>query len=308
MNNKLGEIIQNIEKVIIGKTEVIECVLCALLSKGHVLIEDMPGVGKTSLVFAISRSFDTSFKRIQFTPDILPSDITGFSIYNQKTNSFDYHEGSIMSQIILADEINRTSPKTQSSLLEVMEEGQVTVDGKTYEVPKPFTVFATQNPIEYLGTYPLPEAQLDRFLMKISIGYPSSLSEIDMLQRFGSKSPLKEINPVATVEDLVNMQKEVTNIHVSEAVCEYIVRIVTATRKGRDIVLGASPRASICLYNAARATAYMKGRDFVVPDDVMKIATPVLSHRIVPRQEAKMQHLTTQHLIENILKEVKAPL
>lgn len=308
MNNKLTEIIQNIESVIIGKTEVIELAICSLLSRGHVLIEDMPGVGKTSLVFAISKSFDASFKRIQFTPDILPSDITGFSIYNQKTSEFEYHEGSIMSQIILADEINRTSPKTQSSLLEVMEEGQVTVDGKTYEVPKPFTVFATQNPIEYLGTYPLPEAQLDRFLMKISMGYPSFVSEINMLERFGKSNPLKEIKPVATVGDLLNMQEDVLDVYVSNNISEYIVRLVTTTRDDRDIVLGASPRASICLYNASRAIAYMEGRDFVIPDDVKKIAVPVLSHRIVPRQEVKLQKLTAEDLIRDILEDVKAPL
>lgn len=308
MNRQLSDILNNIEKVIIGKTEVVELTLCSLLCGGHVLIEDMPGVGKTSLVFAISKSFNASFKRIQFTPDILPSDITGFSIYNQKNGEFEYHEGSIMSQIILADEINRTSPKTQSSLLEVMEENQVTVDGKTYEVPQPFTVFATQNPIEYLGTYPLPEAQLDRFFMKISMGYPNVEQEIKMLELFGKTNPMKELAPVATVEELIEMKKKVSEIHVNRQINEYIIKIVNQTRNNPQIILGASPRASICLYKAAQAIAFMADRDFVTPDDIKKIVKPVLSHRIVPKQEIKLQKLTTEDLIENILKEVKAPL
>jgi MoxR-like ATPase len=308
MNKQLKDILNNVEKVIIGKTEVIELALCSLLCGGHVLIEDMPGVGKTSLVFAIAKSFDASFNRIQFTPDILPSDITGFSIYNQKTGEFDYHKGSIMSQIILADEINRTSPKTQSSLLEVMEENQVTVDGTTYEVPQPFTVFATQNPIEYLGTYPLPEAQLDRFFMKISMGYPNPEHEMQMLELFGKSNPLKEISPVVNTEELIEMKKAVSKIHVNSAINEYIIKLVNQTRNSPYIVLGASPRASICLYKAAQAIAYMQDRDFIIPDDIKKIAKSVLSHRIVPKQEIKLQKLTTEDLIENILKEVKAPL
>jgi len=308
MNKQLKDIVNNVEKVIIGKTEVIELALCSLLCGGHVLIEDMPGVGKTSLVFAIAKSFDASFNRIQFTPDILPSDITGFSIYNQKTGEFDYHKGSIMSQIILADEINRTSPKTQSSLLEVMEENQVTVDGTTYEVPQPFTVFATQNPIEYLGTYPLPEAQLDRFFMKISMGYPSREQEIQMLERFGKSNPLKEISCVVTTKELIEMKKTVSEVHVNSVINEYIIRLVNQTRNNQNIILGASPRASICLYKASQAMAYMQDRDFVIPDDIKKVAKSILSHRIVPKQEIKLQKLTTEDLVELILKEVKAPL
>ena len=304
----LNNIVENIEKVIIGKRPVIELVLCALLSKGHVLLEDKPGVGKTSLVSAIAKSFDCSFKRIQFTPDILPSDITGFSMYNQKTNGFEYHEGAIMSQIILADEINRTSPKTQSSLLEVMEENQVTVDGITHEVPQPFVVFATQNPIEYLGTYPLPEAQLDRFFMKLSLGYPSATQESNMLSLFRQGSPIHNLEPVATSADLIKMQEAVLNIHVERTINDYIVSLVNFTREAKEVALGASPRASIALYKAGQSNAYYIGREFVTPDDIKKMAPAVLEHRLVLTQESQIRKITASAIIEEALNSIKVPV
>ena len=304
----LAEVLNNVEKVIIGKREAIELTLCSFLCQGHVLIEDMPGVGKTSLVSAIAKSFDCTFKRIQFTPDILPSDITGFSMYKQNVGEFEYHPGAIMSQIILADEINRTSPKTQSSLLEVMEENQVTVDGKTYQVPKPFIVFATQNPIEYLGTYPLPEAQLDRFFMRISLGYPTPEQESKMLSRFNTKNPLLDLTPIATAEDLIKAQEEVSNIYVKETINDFIVNIVNNTRTNQDIALGASPRASLCLYKAAQAFALFNKRDYVTPDDVLKMAIPILEHRLVLKQETRLKKLNVKDIIIDLLKRVKAPL
>ncbi|MCL1996268.1 MAG: MoxR family ATPase [Defluviitaleaceae bacterium] len=304
----LKQVVENVEKVIIGKREAIELALCSFLCQGHVLIEDMPGVGKTSLVSAIAKSFDCSFKRIQFTPDILPSDITGFSMYKQKTGEFEYYQGAIMSQIILADEINRTSPKTQSSLLEVMEENQVTVDGKTYSVPQPFIVFATQNPIEYLGTYPLPEAQLDRFFMRISLGYPTPEQESQMLSRFKNESPIKSLVAVATTKDLLQAQKEVGEIHVETSINDYIVNVVNNTRNNPDIALGASPRASICLYKAAQANALYNQRDYVTPDDVIKMTIPVLEHRLVFKQETRLKRLSVRDVIENSIKAVRVPL
>ncbi|MCL2397048.1 MAG: MoxR family ATPase [Defluviitaleaceae bacterium] len=308
VNNMLNSVIENVERVIIGKREAIELALCSFLCAGHVLIEDMPGVGKTSLVAAMAKSFDCSFRRIQFTPDILPSDITGFSMYNQKTGEFEYHQGAIMSQIILADEINRTSPKTQSSLLEVMEENQVTVDGKTYMVPRPFIVFATQNPIEYLGTYPLPEAQLDRFFMRISLGYPGAAEESRMLTRFKEDNPLKSLQPAADAAQLVQAQEMVTKIHVDEKINTYIVNIARATRESDNVTLGASPRASLCLYRASQAWALYNQRDYVIPDDVIKMAVPVMEHRLVLKQEARLKRLSSRDVVEDCLKAVRAPL
>ena len=308
INQMLGSVVDNVERVIIGKREAIELALCSFLCMGHVLIEDMPGVGKTSLVSAMAKSFDCSFRRIQFTPDILPSDITGFSMYNQKTGDFDYHRGAIMSQIILADEINRTSPKTQSSLLEVMEENQVTVDGETYAVPSPFIVFATQNPIEYLGTYPLPEAQLDRFFMRISLGYPEADEERAMLSRFKEANPLKDLQPVANAEQLLEAQQLVTKVHVDEKINAYMVGIVRATRVSADVALGGSPRASLCLYRASQAWALYNRRDYVMPDDVTKVASPILEHRLVLRQEAKLKRLTPKDVVDSCVKSVKVPV
>ena len=308
ISSMLKKIILNVERVIIGKREAIELALCSFLCQGHVLIEDMPGVGKTSLVSAMAKSFDCSFRRIQFTPDIMPSDITGFSMYNQKTGEFDYHQGAIMSQIILADEINRTSPKTQSSLLEVMEENQVTVDSKTYIVPQPFIVFATQNPIEYLGTYPLPEAQLDRFFMRISMGYPSAEQEAKMLGRFKEFNPIKDLTPVASTDELISAQEVVTRVHVDDQISQYIVSIVRATRSNPDIALGGSPRASLCLYRAAQAWALYNQRDFCIPDDVVKMALPIMEHRLLLKQDARLKRLSVKDIVDSIIKSTKAPL
>ncbi len=306
-NNLINRLANNIEKVIIGKRHSVELALVSLMCRGHVLIEDVPGVGKTSLVAALAKSIDGSFNRIQFTPDIMPTDITGFSVYNPKSGEFEYKQGVIMSQFILADEINRTSPKTQSSLLEVMEENQVTVDGITYAVPMPFMVLATQNPIEYLGTYPLPEAQLDRFFMKISLGYPSKLDESKMLSRFKKGSPLDELEPIATGNEVVEYQDVVESIYVSREINEYIVSLVSSTRSHEDVILGASPRGSLCLQKAAQAWACYTGRDFVIPDDVTAMAVSVLEHRILIKQEAKYKGSTAAKIIEDSVKKIPAP-
>ena len=304
----LNNIIENVERVIIGKKEAIELAVCSFLCQGHVLIEDVPGVGKTSLVYALARSFDCSFRRIQFTPDILPSDITGFSMFNQKTGEFEYRPGAIMSQIVLADEINRTSPKTQSSLLEVMEENQVTVDGRTYSVPQPFIVFATQNPVEYIGTYPLPEAQLDRFFMRISLGYPDPVEEIRMLSRFKETNPFRALEPVADAGQLTAAREEVRKIYVASEINAYVVALMGATREHPFVLLGGSPRASLCLYRAAQAWAFYQQRDYVIPDDVVKMAMPVLQHRIVLKQDARLKKVTARTVVEETLKDVKIPL
>jgi MoxR-like ATPase len=285
----------------------VELALIALACDGHVLIEDVPGVGKTSLVSSIAKSIDCSFKRIQFTPDILPSDITGFTIYNQKTGNFEFKPGAVMSNIILADEINRTSPKTQASLLEVMEENQVTVDGVTYKVPKPFMVLATQNPVEYLGTYPLPEAQLDRFTLKITIGYPSPSDESLILTRFKVDNPLASLTPVTDGQYIVSLQKTVKEIYVDNSLNRYIVDIVDATRKNPEVLLGASPRGSLSLFRASQAWAFYNSRDYVLPDDIKKMVIPVLSHRILLRQEAKLKKITPEEILRTILKNITVP-
>jgi len=304
----LKNIVQNVEKVIIGKREAIELALIALSCEGHALIEDVPGVGKTSLVSAIAKSIDCSFKRIQFTPDILPSDITGFTIYNQKTGDFEYKPGVVMSNIVLADEINRTSPKTQASLLEVMEEKQVTVDGITYKVPRPFMVLATQNPVEYLGTYPLPEAQLDRFTLKINIGYPNSEDESKILSRFKVDNPLASLTPVTDKQFILNLQETVRKIYVDQSLNHYIVEITSSTRRNADVVLGASPRGSLSLFRTSQAWALYNGRDYVIPDDIKKMAIPVLSHRLILRQEAKLKKITAEDIIRAIIYSINVPM
>lgn len=306
--NIFKKIVDNVEKVILGKRNAIELCLIALVCDSHVLIEDVPGVGKTSLVSSIAKSIDCSFKRIQFTPDILPSDITGFSVFNQKTGDFEFRKGTVMSNIILADEINRTSPKTQASLLEVMEEKQVTVDGKTYETPRPFMVLATQNPVEYLGTYPLPEAQLDRFALKVSIGYPSPAHENLILKRFKIYNPLDTLEPVTDGSEIMGMQEEVRQIHGDDSIGEYIVKIVDKTRSHGDLILGASPRGSLDLYRASQGWAFASGRDYLIPGDVKKMIGPVLSHRIFLKQEAKLKKITADQILEDIVFSVKAPV
>jgi len=265
-------------------------------------------VGKTSLVSSLAKSINASFKRIQFTPDIMPSDITGFSVFNQKTGEFEYRAGAIMSQIILADEINRTSPKTQASLLEVMEENQVTVDGATYKVPKPFMVLATQNPIEYIGTYPLPEAQLDRFFMKISLGYPNKGEESLILSNFHVSSPLEALSPVADSSEIITIQNEVKNVHVDRSINAYIVDIVNETRKHHDIKLGSSPRGSLSLFRAAQAWAFYSGRNYVLPDDIKKMVIPILSHRLILKQEAKLRGITAAEILDSILNNINVPM
>jgi len=306
--NILKSIVENVEKVIIGKRESIELAVIALACEGHVLIEDVPGVGKTGLVSSISKSIDATFKRIQFTPDVLPSDITGFSIFNQKTGEFEYRPGAVMSNIILADEINRTSPKTQSSLLEVMEENQVTVDGVTYKIPKPFMVLATQNPVEYLGTFPLPEAQIDRFFMKISIGYPSMADESEILSRFQYENPLDKLKPVATCEDIIDIQNKIKEIHVDKSLNDYIVSIVSKTRNHPEVALGSSTRGSLSLFKAAQGWAFYNGRNYVIPDDIIKMTVPVLSHRIILKQEAKLKKVTANDILASILKNTAVPV
>ena len=306
-SNLMKNIVNNVEKVMIGKKDVVELMVIALSCGGHVLIEDVPGVGKTTLVCALAKSISAKYKRIQFTPDVMPSDITGFSMYNPKTQLFEYKSGALMSQIILADEINRTPPKTQSSLLEAMEEGQVTVDGQTHILPKGFIVFATQNPIEYLGTYPLPEAQLDRFIMKISIGYPNAKQEEEILTRYGENSPLDTLEAIATVDDILEIQNQVKKVYISYELKKYIVEIVSRTRENKEVLLGASPRASLNLMLASKAYAYYNDRNYVKPDDIQKLLLPVLEHRISLRQESKLKNVTPQSVINKILNSIKVP-
>lgn len=304
----LKNIIDNVENVIVGKRNAVELAVISLVCNGHVLIEDVPGVGKTSLVSALAKSVNASFRRIQFTPDVLPSDITGFSIYNQKTCEFEFRPGAIMSQIILADEINRTSPKTQASLLEVMEEYQVTVDGVTYKVPKPFMVLATQNPVEYLGTYPLPEAQIDRFFMKISIGYPTNAEESYILSKFQFSNPLEKLLPVAESSDIAALQEEIKNIHMDRTLSNYIVDIVSQTRKHPDVTLGSSPRGSLSLFRASQAWAFYNERDYVLPDDIKKMVNPVLSHRLMLKQEAKLKKINPEEILNSIVGRINVPV
>lgn len=304
----LKNIIDNVENVIIGKRYAIELAVISLICNGHVLIEDVPGVGKTSLVSALAKSINASFRRIQFTPDVLPSDITGFSMYNQKNSEFEYRPGAIMSQIILADEINRTSPKTQASLLEVMEEYQVTVDGVTYKVPRPFMILATQNPVEYLGTYPLPEAQIDRFFMKISIGYPTNSEEGYILSKFQFSNPLDKLLPVAESSDIIALQEEIKNVHMDASLGNYIVDIVSQTRKHQDVILGSSPRGSLSLFRAAQAWAFYNERDYVLPDDIKKMVIPVLSHRLMLKQETKLKKINPEEILNSIVGRINVPV
>jgi len=300
---------QNISKVIVGKEEIIQLALIALLCGGHVLIEDVPGVGKTMLCSALAKSLACSFKRIQFTPDVTPSDVTGFSIANFKTGELEFRAGAVMSQIVLADEINRTSPKTQSSLLEVMEEKQVTVDGTTYPMPQPFMVLATQNPVEFVGTYPLPEAQMDRFFMRISIGYPTVEDEMDILERYASPvTPLSTLEPVCRAEDVLALQEAVLQVYCSKEVRSYIANICAATRKHSALQLGASTRAAISLVRASQACALLDGRDFILPEDVQSMAQPVVAHRILLSPESRMKGLTTQRVLRSVLEGVSVPV
>ena len=300
---------RNVGKVIIGKESAVELIMVAILCRGHVLIEDVPGVGKTTLASALARSLDCSFKRIQFTPDITPSDITGFSIANFKTGELEYKPGMIMSQIVLADEINRTSPKTQSSLLEVMEENQVSVDGVTYAMPQPFIVLATQNPVDFVGTYPLPEAQLDRFFMRVSIGYPTADEEADILERYTSGAkPMEELRPICTSADILRLQQEVEKVHAAREMRVYVSAIAAASRKSGALQLGVSTRGAINLLRAAQARALLDGRDFVKPEDIQAMAEPVLAHRLVLSPEARMRNMTAQRVLGNVMGAVQVPV
>ena len=307
-DEKIEKVLTNINKVIIGKEDVALLSLVALLAEGHVLLEDVPGVGKTMLVRALAKSLDCDFKRIQFTPDLLPSDITGISIYNPKEMEFEFRGGPILGNIVLADEINRTSPKTQASLLEGMEEQSVTVDGTTMALNKPFFVMATQNPIEYEGTYPLPEAQLDRFILKLNMGYPTFEEELEILQRTSRVHPIEDITAVMTKEELIGIQKDVKEVYIDENVKRYILKLVSLTRKNPSIFLGVSPRGSIALMKAAKAYAYIMGRDYVLPDDVKYLAPYVLAHRIILTAEARYDGLTNERLVTSVVNSVRVPI
>ena len=301
------KIIDNISLVIVGKVEVIEQALATLIAQGHVLIEDVPGTGKTMLAKSLSTSIGCSFKRIQFTPDLLPSDVTGISVFNQQSSEFQFREGPIMSQVVLADEINRATPKTQSALLEAMEENQVTVDGVTHRLDLPFMVMATQNPIEYEGTFPLPEAQLDRFLMRISLGYPNFAEELAIIEHQERVHPIESLQAVASPQDILGLQEAAKSVYVDELVRQYIVSITEATRTHRDVTLGASPRASLGLFRASRAIALVRDRDYVVPDDVKLLASSVIAHRMVLSPSARMRGMKATDVVADILRAVAVP-
>ncbi|MGD8397807.1 MAG: MoxR family ATPase [Anaerolineae bacterium] len=300
-------IVNNVEQVIVGKHESVQLTIVALLAEGHLLIEDVPGTGKTMLAKSVAKSLGCTFRRIQFTPDMLPSDVTGVSVFNQKTREFEFRPGPVMAQIVLTDEINRATPKTQSALLEAMEERQITVDGVTYPMDQPFLVLATQNPIEYEGTFPLPEAQLDRFMLRISLGYPESSDEMVMLDSQQHSHPVTRIEQVVTAEELVEAQRQIRNVYLDDLVKEYIIRLVTATRKHPDVYLGASPRGSIALYRTGQARAAILDRDYVLPDDVKALAMPTLAHRLIISPSARIKNVDPRAVIREILDSVPVP-
>jgi MoxR-like ATPase len=298
---------ENVERAIVGKRHEVLLVLVAVLCRGHVLLEDVPGVGKTVLAKAVARTLGVGFKRIQFTPDLLPSDVTGVNVFNQQTGRFEFRPGPIVAQLVLADEINRATPKTQAALLEAMEESQVTVDGVTHPLPRPFVVIATENPIEYEGTFPLPEAQLDRFLIRLSLGYPGRANELELLERQHRTHPLDGLGPVITVDELQAAQDAVREVHVAQPVRDYIVSLTEATRTHEDVYLGASPRGSLALYNTARAWAAISGRDYVVPDDVKALADPTLSHRVIVNPAARIKNVDSRVVVADILARTPVP-
>ncbi len=298
----------NIGKVIIGKEDNIDKIVTAFITSGHVLLEDVPGLGKTKLAKSLAKTMNCSFKRIQFTPDLLPSDLTGIYFYNQKDYEFEFRQGPLLSQIVLADEINRATPRTQSALLECMEERQITVEGHTIELNKPFFVIATQNPVEQFGTFPLPEAQLDRFFMKLSMGYPNYNEEKNMMNRFMESDPLNDLHSVITMEEIKYVQNNYSKVHVSEEIKEYILNIVIATRKHKSIELGCSPRATLNLMKGCQAYAAINGRDYVIPEDVKILAPSIMSHRIILRNEINIDDNKTEKLINDILNNIEAPL
>lgn len=308
MNRNIETLISSVSKVIVGKNDTVIRLITALLCEGHVLLEDVPGVGKTQLITALSRSIGGKFNRIQLTPDVMPSDISGFTMLDNKTGDFIYREGAVMCNFLLADEINRASPKVQSALLEAMEEHQISLDGVTHQLPKPFLVMATQNPVETYGTFHLPEAQMDRFFMKLSMGYPTADEEVKILERTEMHNPIDNIEqPAMSLEDIISLQNEVRRIRVTEQVKNYIVRIVTATRGDRNVTLGISPRGSIALYKASKAFAYIYERDYVTPDDVKNTAVSVLSHRIILSPQGKTAFGTSEEYVRNLLKNCEVP-
>lgn len=304
----LSDLAYEIAGVIKGKNDALIIVLTALLARGHVLIEDVPGVGKTTLAMALGKATGLTFRRAQFTPDVMASDITGFTMYNKEENRFEYRAGLAMTNILLADEINRTSPKTQSALLEAMEEKRVTVDGETHYLPEPFIVIATQNSAEYVGTFPLPEAQLDRFMMKISMGYPSVDEEAQIMMDRLAENPVDNIEQVMTAEQLGRCLEEVERVTFAESLCRYVAELASATRNHQCIQLGVSPRASVAMMQASRAFAYLRGRDYVIPEDIIRLINPVFEHRIVLRQEARLKRITANQILEDIVRSVTPPM
>jgi MoxR-like ATPase len=299
---------QNTSRVIVGKEEVVDLLVVALLCEGHVLFEDVPGIGKTMLAKSLARSLGCSFQRIQFTPDLLPSDITGITFYNQKTGEFEFRPGPLLAQIVLADEINRATPRTQSALLEAMEEQQISVERETIKLPRPFVVIATQNPIELEGTFPLPEAQLDRFLMRLRLDYPSQSEERLILQRFKEEQPLLALKPVLDAEQLQGLQKMIRKVHVEPGVENYVVELVRATRNHSGIELGVSPRGTLALYRASQAYAAIHGRNYVIPDDVKRVARPVLSHRMIATSQSRLHGRVMEQIVDDILHSVAVPV
>ena len=298
----------NIQRAIVGKDEVIEFTLVALLSGGHILVEDVPGIGKTTLARSLAYSLDCEFRRIQFTPDLMPSDITAINYYNQQSGQFEFRPGPVITQVVLADEINRATPRTQSALLEAMAERQVTVDQETVQLPAPFMVLATQNPIELEGTFPLPEAQIDRFLLRLSLGYPSADDEEAMVERFESADPLASMSPVASAEEVIRMQQMVRQVYISPVLRNYLVQLVRATREHTDVELGASPRATLGLYRSAQALAAVRGQEYVTPDDIKALARPALAHRIILKSMARLRERTQESVIGDLLEQQPVPI
>jgi len=308
LSQSVAAVVANVERAIFGKHREVELAVVAMLCRGHILIEDVPGTGKTVLAKSLARSLGCSFRRIQFTPDLLPSDVTGVAIFNQRTQAFEFRAGPVMSQIVLADEINRATPKTQSALLEAMDERQVTVDGTTHPLPEPFLVFATQNPIEYEGTFPLPEAQLDRFFLRLQLGYPGPEEEVRILDAQRVVHPVDTLEQVMTEEDLLEAQTIARDVHLAEGVKTYVVSVVSATRSHPDVYLGASPRGSLALARAAQAYAAIQGRDYVIPDDVKALAVPALAHRLILQPQARLRDLAATSVVAEILASVPVEL